>query len=878
MRQGSHLTAGVAVLAAVVSAVLVSLTTPAVAGLALGLSLLERQYLFEDELVPEVLFNKALGIFEREVDDFRASKTGERAWLLSTPDCELRIELPPDTPIHGLEVPLRQTGTFLEACSRELPKKMPPLESFLLSGIVSGLDPYTTVFDEKSETEHNIQFQGKLAGIGARIGNHDDQLVLVTVYPGSPAAKAGLRDGDAVLRVNDMSAKNILVSDAVERIRGDEGTTVSLTIQRKGEASPRAVIVTRGMVTIPSVTSKMLSGEVLYTEITHFSQTTPDDFRAQVAAAVDEGRVHGVLIDLRKNSGGSMLGSSAIGDLFLTKGILISTAGRGGTPARGLTAEVLATSDTPFANLPVVFLTSPMSASGSELLAASLRNNDRALIVGEHSFGKGTVQKTFPLDSQSTLKMTVGHFLPNGRPIPGGGLAPDVEILSYRVGDGRLSIPFPAHRSDLPFWLRLPKWSHEGLPKPAFSIAFAAAMTSEEIARADRREHGLEEPDSDVDGEDKKEEKIDRPLEIAAALIRNDGNTSASVMLENAREFLTLSAEAADADLGDFMRERGMDWTRGPRPENPPDFMLEVTPHLRMHAGEETTVEVRVTNRTSAPFYRVRGLLQSTTSALEGHPVAFGKIEPGATRSWKTKVRVPRSSRTGRVEVKALLFDDEGEISKTEPARFVLEEEPRPRLAFRQTVSAVADTPGLWEIRFDVENRGSGPAAEVRARLEHPLSGQFEIIEGTAIAKDLAPGATTTFTLRARTQGSFDKPPIAKLFLADAPHAIFLETEFALATTETASAWKTSPHIAVESIEAQADGSYEIVVRADDDKALEHVRATVDDDTVAYAEPDADRPGSVELHVPWKPTDEVKQLRIVAVDDDGLREIYLGTL
>jgi len=541
-----------------------------------------------------------------------------------------------------------------------------------------------------------------------------------------------------------------------------------------------------------------------------------------------------------------------------------------------LTAEVLATGRAPFAALPVVFLTSPVSASGSELLAASLRNNNRALIVGEHSFGKGTVQKTFPLDAQSTLKMTVGHFLPNGRPIPGGGLAPDVEILSYRVGDGRLSIPFPAHRSDLPFWLRLPKWSHEGLPKPAFSIAFAAAMTAEDIARAQRHEQGLEEPDGD--GEDKKDDKIDRPLEVAAAMIRNYGDTSAAVMLENSRDFLSRSAEAADADLGDFMYERGMDWTYGPRPETPPDFSLEVLPFSRLRAGEENTVEVRITNRSAAPFYRVRGLLQSTNAALDGRAVAFGRVEPGATRSWKTKVRVPRSSRTGRVEVKALLFDDQGEISKTQPVRFVLEEEPRPHLAFRQTVSSVTDAPDLMEIRFEVENRGAGSAADVHARLEHPLNGQFEILDGGAVAKDLAPGATTSFTLRVRSQGSFEKPPMAKVFLSDTPHAIFLETEFALTPAPAASQWKTPPDITVETIEAQADGSYRLLVRAADDRALDHVRARVADATVAYAEPDGDSSGSVELSVPWNPADEVKQLRIVATDSDGLRELYLGAL
>ena len=847
----------------------------AAAALAPGLSLLERQYLFADELDPKRLLKEALEAYERDIEDLQARKLSENAWLLTSPDCELRVELPAGAAVRGLEEPLRLIGSFIESCVRQKPKEMPPLESFLLGGVVGGLDPYTAVFDEKRQVEHNIQFQGKLAGIGARIGSRDDQLVLLSVYAGSPAQKAGLQDGDQVLRIDEMSAKNILVTDAVQRIRGEEGTRVVLTIQRKGETAPRQVTVTRGIVTIPSVTKKILTGDVLYTEITHFSQTTPDDFRTQVEAALDEGKVQGVIVDLRKNSGGSMLGSSAIGDLFLSEGILITTAGREGRAARGLATEIRATPDTPFADLPVIFLASPMTASGSELLAASLRNHDRALVIGEHSFGKGTIQKTYPLDSDSTLKMTVGHFLPNGEPIPGGGLAPDVEVLTFRVGQGRLAIPFPAHRSDLPFWLRRPKWAADETRKPAYTLAFAEDFPEADAIKAERLLTNPEEAEEDGLADDDK--KVDRTVEIAAAMLRNHGNTSAPAMMDAAREFLQLTSESADSELVDFMYERGLDWTFGPRPAGTNDFKLEVRPLAPMKAGVDSEVEVRLTNKTSAPYYRLRGLLESTSAGLTGKAVAFGRIDPGATRSWKVKVKPPMGARTGRVPVTALLFDDEGEITKTQPEVLVVEEAPRPYLAFRHRVATVPGEDGALDVHVDVENRGDGPASKLRVRLENPLSAQFEIVEGSEVVDDLAPATSRSLRFRVRLLGTAADAPKVKLFLSEMSHGILLDPEIPLTATPEGQEgpWRLAPRIRIDAVEATGEGTYDVIISAADDNTLARVRARVEDDTVAYVEPgDA----TVRLRVPWKPADDVKPIRIDAYDDEGLADHYYGSL
>jgi C-terminal peptidase prc len=889
-------TAALLLFAGVLTSAPVSAAPALFPALAPGLSLLERHYLFDSELSPARLFDEAGKVFSRDVTDLAIRKLGERAWLYVTPDCELRIEVPADATVRSLEAPLSTVGRFLEACSTHLPPKMPSMDSYLLGGVLAGLDPYSVVFDAKHQAEHNIQYQGKLAGIGARIGSRKNQLTLIEVYQDSPAARADLRNDDAILRIDNLSTKNILATDAVERIRGEEGTTVTLLIQRKGEPEPRAVIVTRGIVIIPSVKSRILNADILYTEISQFSQTTPDDFRQHLKKAVEDKHLRGVIIDLRKNSGGSMMGSSAIGDLFLKDGLLITTAGRGGQPARGLTPEVRASGAALTPDLPVVFLTSPITASGSELLAASLRNNDRALIIGEHTFGKGCIQKTFPLHESSTMKMTVGHFLPNGQPIPGGGLIPDIEVLTWRVGKGRLAVPVPIDLSDTPFWLRSPDWSKIELAPSVYSIAFAEEFREDDPSLIEDPE---EEMEARLEEEKFDPDKPDRMVEIAAAILRNHGSTSATQMLESAREFLARTVETSDADLVEFMYDHGLDWTDGPRPQVTPKLSFEVIPVTPLRAGEESEVDVRLTNNSDAPFYRIRGLLDSTSMAFNNKAVAFGRIEPGATRGWRMKVKPPGTTRTGRVKIEASLFDDDGAIVKLPPYKLALIEAPRPHLAIQAKITAAPDDPSRLEIALDVENRGVGTAEKVIVRIKHPVEEQFEILEGAGDADAIPPGTKASFVLKARLQGSYEKIPEATLYVTEQKHGLFLERRTPLAVTPEGAAtvdaageasppaepeepvrtgWNEPPRITIQGFDEMKGDEVEVRISATDDHGLAQVRVRVDDETVAYVEPSGPNRKSAELRVPWKPADDVRKLRIEAVDGDGLKELYAGSL
>ncbi len=838
---------------------------PAPAGeLAAGLSLVERGYLFQGELDAEALFGKALEYAEGRVPELEVHRSSGGNWILETTACGLQVPPPIESSVFELAEPLGEVASFLDQCVRDYPEEAMPPEPLLLQGLLSGLDPYSTILDGRRRTEHSIQFQGKLAGIGARIGIRDDQLTLITVYPESPADRAGLRDDDVILRIEELSTTNILVTDAVERIRGEEGSVVNLLVQRDGEAEPLPVAVTRGIVLIPSVTSRRI-GDVIYADISHFSQTTPEDFRKQVEdllSSADE--TAGVVIDLRRNSGGSMLGSSSIGDFFLNEGVLIRTSGRGGAAARGLTSEVMATEDTPFVDLPVVFLSAPRTASGSELLAASLRNNDRAIIVGERSYGKGTVQKTFNVGAESTLKMTVGHFLPNGAPIPGGGLIPDIEIRSFTATSDRLVLPFEKATGDLPFWLRYPEWAGEPPSRAPFVIDIAQALAEEGSAA----ENDNPQPEKDESADDPAE---DPTVELAAELLSRFGNTSAAEMLGEATAFLAQRAAATDSALVSFFAERNIDWQPGERPKDV-RLSLAVTAKEPLRAGRKGTLEVTITNEGDSEWHRLRGRLEAQGGGLGVYHVAIGRVAAGGSVTRTVAVKPAEAVRTGRTALKLILFDDAGDLVTLGPEILAVDGGPRPRLELRHRNFAEAD--GSIRIAVDLRNSGDGEAREVRGRLEHPLSDEFEIVEGTALLDELPAGKTATVEFRIRPLRPLTATDTVRLLVGESVFGGFLDPKLPLDVTHEISPWLAAPEIECRGLREGADGLWQVRFDIHDPDGLAAAWLLSETGEKSYFEGPDDKTRDVSLITAWDPTKGVNPIHVVARDRNGLASFY----
>lgn len=296
----------------------------------------------------------------------------------------------------------------------------------LIEGAKTGLvaaagDKHTVYLDAENATEFQDQLNGKVTGIGAEIGTRSDQPTILRVIPDSPAQKAGLQAKDTIVSVNGTIVAGKLPGDVAELIRGESGTTVKITITRDGEQYDYAI--TRAEVSDPSVESRVQDG-IGYLTIRRFDSET-GSLTDQAAALFTEQNVRGVVVDLRDNSGGYLDGAKRVAGLWLTRDEIVTTETRGDEVVDTLHGSTAS----PLRDIPTVVLINGGSASASEVLAGALHYYDRAQLVGETTYGKGTIQQVYTMSGGGELKVTVARWnLPDGSNIDETGIAPDVAV------------------------------------------------------------------------------------------------------------------------------------------------------------------------------------------------------------------------------------------------------------------------------------------------------------------------------------------------------------------------------------------------------------------------------------------------------------------
>ncbi|MBZ9571977.1 S41 family peptidase [Patescibacteria group bacterium] len=295
-----------------------------------------------------------------------------------------------------------------------------------ISGMVRSLDDPYTIFLDPEETEKFIEeVKGVFEGIGAEIGIKKGQLLIIAPLKGTPAQKAGLRSGDKILKVEDILTADLTINEAVSLIRGPEGTEVTLTIFREGWEEPKEIKIVRAVIEIPSLKWELIEGDIAHLEIYQFSEKASLDFK-KAAIEILDSPAKKIILDLRNNPGGYLEVAQDIAGWFLERGdvVVIEDFGVGKEKK-----EYKAGGNSWLLPHPTVILINQGSASGSEILAGALRDNRGIKIIGETSFGKGSIQELEELKGGSSLKITVAKWLtPKGELITDQGLEPDIEV------------------------------------------------------------------------------------------------------------------------------------------------------------------------------------------------------------------------------------------------------------------------------------------------------------------------------------------------------------------------------------------------------------------------------------------------------------------
>ena len=304
----------------------------------------------------------------------------------------------------------------------------PPTRDELAQGAVKGMirvlnrsgDRYALFYSPKGYREFREYTSGHFSGIGVWLKEKNGEIAIISVLPSTPARAAGLRAGDVVERIDGKSVAPMTVEQAVNLIKGQPGTEVSLTVDRDGELLTYSI--TRAAIQLPEVVSRMTGADLGYVHVYGFTRGTGDELRNAVKKLTAKG-ARGVILDLRDNGGGLLSEAIDVASVFLETGKIV-------TYKQSSSSEVVYDAEgDAFDGIPLVVLVNEGTASASEIVAGALQDRDRAVLVGSTTYGKGLVQQVFPLGDASALKFTTGaYFTPSGRNINGKGIQPDVEV------------------------------------------------------------------------------------------------------------------------------------------------------------------------------------------------------------------------------------------------------------------------------------------------------------------------------------------------------------------------------------------------------------------------------------------------------------------
>jgi len=337
-------------------------------------------------------------------------------------------------------MPLEELRVFAEVFGRIKNDYVEPVDDrqllkFAIEGMLSGLDPHSAYLDEEDYRDIRVGTSGEFGGLGIEVGMENGFVKVIAPIDDTPAQRAGVRSGDLIIRLDDQPVKGMTLDEAVKLMRGKPGTKIRLTIVREGQDKPIVINVVRDVIKTVSVKQRMLEPGFGYVRLSQFQARTPEDMVSGIGGLKREagGKLKGLVLDLRNNPGGVLNAAVAVSDAFLTNGTIVYTEGR----IRDSQLKFKAAPDDILEGAPIVVLVNGGSASASEIVAGALQDHQRAVIMGQQTFGKGSVQTIVPVNERTAVKLTTArYFTPNGRSIQAEGIVPDIELGNVRLTRG----------------------------------------------------------------------------------------------------------------------------------------------------------------------------------------------------------------------------------------------------------------------------------------------------------------------------------------------------------------------------------------------------------------------------------------------------------
>ncbi len=731
-----------------------------------ALRYVRQRYVDPDRVDAPAMLESALQALAHAVGDLlvevpaRDASGAPEQLLVRVRGAELRVDARAVQTLHQLDWALHRVIGFLV---RHVPRQAleAHVEYVAVNGLLDTLDPYSAMLDPDAWQEMRTHTGGQFGGLGIRILTIDGVLTVVGVIPRSPAARVGMRADDQILRIDGEDTLNMSIEDAVDRLRGKVGSAVRLRLGRATWKKPRDVRVVRAVIQLESVEGRLLPGDVAYARIKNFQRGTAEELRALLDRLAPQDGLRGLVLDLRRNPGGLLDEAVKVCDLLMDGGPVVITVAGGGRDREVRAAKSAETR----ADLPVAVLVNRRSASASEIVAGALKESNRAVLLGERTWGKGTVQVPFEI-GDGALKLTVAKYLvPGDVSIQDVGVTPDIELRFVEARSRRMRLFEPrSHRVRRKAWARkADEEAERRKPMHRLRLLLPARNDGAESATTYQEQE---------------------PIRRAAALLRTAGDPHAATLLSRARRWLSDMGEADTRALAARLKPLGVDWRRGPRHADP---KLSVTLEpvilappktkagsasaarrrggdpqwvpgqpLQVTAGKSARVGVRVTNRGTEPVMRLHVYSQSDAPALDGVERLVGRLMPGQSKLVQLRLHPGRRHLGLQVPVTVVVAQDGKPLGLSRTATVHVKAQPRPAFAWRVRLVETLKDDGLLSpgeratVEVEVKNVGPGQAARPVISLRSLAGRLLHLEKGRARLKPLKPGevAKTVFAVR----------------------------------------------------------------------------------------------------------------------------------
>lgn len=637
------------------------------------------------------------------------------------------------------------------------------IEYIAVNGFMNILDPHSRLLAPDIYREFMVTTSGSFGGIGIVVGLRENRLTVISPLDDTPAARAGMRAGDEIIRIEDESTENMPLDEAVKRLRGPEGSPVNMTIQREGEAKPIEVTLVRARIEIKSVSHELLPGNVGYVRVTGFQENTARDLKDALAAMQGEvsgvDKFKGLVLDLRNNPGGLLDQAIQVSDLFLETGDIVSTVTRASKkPER---AQHFRTEP----DYPVVVLVNEGSASASEIVAGALKNNGRAIVLGNRTFGKGSVQNLFELPLGAALKLTMAQYLtPGDQSIQSVGVAPDILLHPVQVTADEIRMSESSRRRE-----EKQDYHLEGIKTATATERYRLSYLIE-VNDKGKSEEELEREAVEDEYNNRKKVDLteDYPIDLARRLIVETKAWKREAFYSGSLSMLKGEEGRQSRLITESLARRNLDWS-----ECETKGQVKLTTSVRVldenkktvqfaSAGADHFLELTVANSGRGAVCRLRASTESDIPFLHRREFVLGTLAPGET----TKQMIPFKLAKGTIgrtsDIEFAFVADEGRDVYTLAAPVVLRSNEQPAFALSYELidktsenGARGNGDGMVQpgeiigLKFTAKNVGKGASDSSVLRLRTTVGALAEIPEGRGNFKfpALAPGAESQTTL-----------------------------------------------------------------------------------------------------------------------------------